>query len=124
MKNIITALGTTAKGSSKFKLSHKQSFFQQLAEFNGAIKVTIELIEDDATEQQKCYFRAEVVNVFRRLSQQEQSHRMSEQEAEAFLIQRASLEGHKCDNLSKSEMSKLIDESKRFLREFFSIELS
>lgn len=123
MSKKITAIGTTKKGVPKFTLSHKDKFFQQLAQWNGSIKITVELIEDDATEKQKTYFRAEVLSTFMTLAAKD-GNRMTEQEAEAFLIkENAKIDAYCCEDLTKSEMSELIDTTKQFLMEFYNLEL-
>jgi hypothetical protein len=118
----LTAIATTKRGSSAFKLINSERFLEALKDFSGNIQISITMIEDDATEKQKCYFRAEILNTFIAESFK-QGEIISESYAEELLLHQCQIQKSSINDLTKSELSSLIDNSKIFLADIFGAQL-
>ena len=121
MKQKFSILGRTKKGSPKMILQNPKLFNDQICEMEGNIMLTVEIIEDKGTNLQIWHFRKVVVPLVVKLSMKD-GNLLRESEAELLLLHQVCNlpEDKELEDFTKSEMSTIIDHSKRWINEFFN----
>jgi len=123
MAKIVTYASTKANENG-FSFENPKLLIEQIKPIKGLLRITIETIDGDATDAQIYHFRSVVVPAFM-FEAGKLGNDYTEKQAENELVQMFS-DAECLDDLidnGKQDVSKLIDKSKQFLREWFKIDI-